>query len=85
MRWIIPILFCLLAACHHPAYILARQGRSQLLTPPPSKPEIKNARRHPAQKTGCDIESENFSLAWRGNTARVNVKPEAYYAPPVGQ
>jgi hypothetical protein len=83
MRWIIAILFCLLAACRHPAYTLARQGRSQILTPPPSKPEIKNARRHPAQKTGCDIESEPFSLAWRGNTARVNVKPEAYYAPPV--
>jgi hypothetical protein len=83
MRWMIAILFCLLAACRHPAYILARQGRSQILTPPPSKPEIKNARRNPAQKTGCDIESETFSLAWRGNKARVSVKPEAYYAPPV--
>jgi hypothetical protein len=83
MRWIIAILFCLLAACRHPAYTLARQGRSQILTPPPSKPEIKNARQHPAQKTGCDIESETFSLEWRGNTARLTVKPEAYYAPPV--
>jgi hypothetical protein len=83
MRWVIPILFCLLAACRHPAYTLARQGRSQLLTPPPSKPEIKNARQHPAQKAGCDIESASFSLAWRGNTARLTVKPEAYYAPPV--
>jgi hypothetical protein len=83
MRWFIAILFCLFAACRHPAYTLARRGRSQILTPPPSKPEIKNARRHPAQKTGCDIESESFSLAWRGNTARVTVKPEIYYAPPV--
>jgi hypothetical protein len=83
MRWIAAILLCLLAACHHPAYTLARQGRSQILTPPPSKPEFKNARRSPAQKTGCDIESETFSLAWRGNTARVTAKPEAYYAPPV--
>jgi hypothetical protein len=83
MRWIIPILLCLLAACRHPAYTLARQGRSQILTPPPSKPEIKNARRHPSTKTGCDIESESFALAWRGNTARVNVKPETYFAPPV--
>jgi hypothetical protein len=83
MRWTIAILVCLLAACRHPAYTLARQGRSQLLTPPPSKPEIKNARRRPAQKTGCDIESASFTLAWRGNTARMTVKPEAYYAPPV--
>jgi len=83
MRRIIPILFCLLAACRHPAYTLARQGRSQILTPPASKPEIRNARRHPAQKTGCDIESPSFTLAWRGNTARLTVKPEAYFAPPV--
>ncbi len=83
MRWIVPILFCLLAACRHPAYTLAPQGRSQILTPPRSKPEIKNARRRPAQTAGCDIESESFSLAWHGNTARLTVKPEAYYAPPV--
>lgn len=82
MRWVIPILVCLLAACRHPAYTLARQGRSQILTPPPSKPEIKNARRHPTQKTGCDIDSESFSLAWRGNTAHVTVTPETYFAPP---
>jgi hypothetical protein len=82
MRWFIAILFCLLAACRHPAYTLARQGRSQLLTPPPSKPEIKNARQHPAQKTGCDIESASFTLAWRGNTARVTAKPETYFALP---
>ena len=82
MRWVVPILFCLLAACRHPAYTLARQGRSQILTPPPAKPEMKNARQHPAQKTGCDIESATFSVAWRGNTARLNVKPETYYAPP---
>lgn len=85
MRWTIAVLFCLLAACRHPAYTLARQGRSQILTPPPTKPEIKNARRHPGQKTGCDIESESFSLAWRGNTASITVKPETYFAPPVEQ
>lgn len=85
MRSLLAILFCLLAACRHPAYTLARQGRSQIMTPPQSKPEIKNARRHPAQKTGCDIESESFSLAWRGNTARLTVKPETYFAPPVEQ
>ena len=83
MRWTLAVLFCLLAACRHPAYTLARQGRSQILTPPPSKPEIKNARRHPSAKTGCDIESESFTLAWRRDTARVNVKPETYFAPPV--
>jgi hypothetical protein len=82
MRGVIAIFLCLLAACRHPAYTLARQGRSQMLTPPPSKPEIRNARQHPAQKAGCDIESESFSLAWRGNTARVSVKPETYFAPP---
>ena len=83
MRWFIAILFCLLAACRHPAYILAGQGRSQILTPPSSKPEIKNARRRPARKTGCDIESAAFTLAWRGNTARLTAKPETYFASPV--
>lgn len=82
MRSLLAILFCLLAACRHPAYTLARQGRSQLLTPPATKPEIKNARRHPAMKTGCDIESETFSLVWHGNSARVAVKPETYFAAP---
>jgi hypothetical protein len=82
MRWSIAILFCLLAACRHPAYTLARQGRSQILTPPPSKPEIRNARKHPSQTTGCDIESASFNLAWRGNTARMTVKTETYFAPP---
>jgi hypothetical protein len=81
-RWSIAILFCLLAACRHPAYTLARQGRSQLLTPPPSKPDIKNARGRPMEKTGCDIESGTFSLTWRGKTAHVAVKTEMYYAPP---
>ncbi len=82
MRWSIAILFCLLAACRHPSYTLARQGRSQILTPPPSKPEIRNVRRHPAQKTGCDIETASFSTTWRGNSARVTAKPETYFAPP---
>jgi hypothetical protein len=82
MRWSIAILFCLLAACRHPSYTLARQGRSQILTPPPSKPEISSVRRHPAQKTGCDIETASFSVVWRGNSARVTAKPETYFAPP---
>ncbi len=84
MRWIPAVLICFLAACRHQpqAYTLARQGRSQLLTPPPSKPEIKNARGRPMEKTGCDIESGTFSLTWRGKTAHVAVKSEMYYAPP---
>jgi hypothetical protein len=79
----------LLAACRHQpqAYLLKQEGRTQLLTPPASKPEIKQARSHPAQKNGCDIEAESFSVAWHGNTARVAVKAEMYYAatPPPGQ
>jgi hypothetical protein len=84
MRWIPALLICFLAACRHQpqAYTLARQGRSQLLTPPPSRPEIKKARRHGSRTTGCDIESGSFSLMWRGNTARVAMRSEAYYAPP---
>ena len=85
MRWIVAILVCLLAACRHPAYLLKPEGRTFILTPPKSKPEIKNARRHPSRKTECDIESESFSVAWHGNTARVGVKPETYYAPPAEQ
>ncbi len=54
----------------------------QLLTPPVSKPEIKNARKDPTQKKGCDIEGASFSVAWHGNTARVAVKADTYYAPP---
>src|ERR1700680_2439540 len=81
MRWTLPILYCLLAACRHPVYLLTRQGRTQILTPPPSKPDIKNARKHPSQKTGCDIESDSFSLAWSGNTAHVTVKADPYFAP----
>jgi hypothetical protein len=84
MRWIIAVFVCLLAACRHQpqAYTLKQEGRTQVLTPPVSKPEIKKARNHPAQKKGCDIEGESYSVAWHGNTARVGVKGETYYAPP---
>ena len=77
-------LVCLLGGCRHApqAYMLKQEGRTQLLTPPVSKPEIKKARNHPAQKEGCDVEAESFSVAWHGNTARVAVKAESYYAPP---
>lgn len=80
---------CFLAACRHQplAYTLKQEGRTQLLTPPVSKPEIKKARNHPARKKGCDVEAESFSVAWNGNTARVGVKTETYFAPtaPPGQ
>ncbi|HTB11635.1 MAG TPA: hypothetical protein VK752_08690 [Bryobacteraceae bacterium] len=78
------IFVSLLASCRHQpqVYLLKQEGRTQLLTPPASKPEIKKARSHPAQKTGCDVEAESFSVAWHGNTARVAAKTEAYYAPP---
>jgi hypothetical protein len=81
---ILATLVCLLAACRHQpqAYLLKQEGRTQLLTPPVSKPEIKNARQHPTLKKGCDIEAESFSVAWHGNTARVSVKAEDYFAPP---
>lgn len=82
MRWITAILFCFLAACQHPAYRLGRQGRTLLVTPPASKPDIKNARKHPSRKSGCDIEAAPFTLAWRGNTAHVGIQAETYYAPP---
>jgi hypothetical protein len=84
MRWTFAILLCFLAACRHQsqAYMLKQEGRTQLLTPPVSKPEIKNARQHPAQKNGCDVEAESFSVAWHGNTAHLSVKAEDYYAPP---
>jgi hypothetical protein len=77
-------LVCFLAGCRHAplAYTLKQEGRTQLLTPPVSKPEIKSARKHPAQKTGCDVEAESFSVAWHGNTARVGVKTETYYTAP---
>jgi len=82
-------LACLLGACRHRAqvYTLKQEGRTQLLAPPASKPEIKKARSHPTKKTGCDVEAESFSVAWHGNTARVSVKTETYYAatPPPGQ
>ena len=81
----VSILIIGLTACRHQAYTLARQGRDLVLTPPPSKPEIRSARRHPVQKMGCDIESESFSVAWRGNTAHVGVKTETYFAPPEPQ
>lgn len=82
MRWVPVLLFGLLAGCRHQIYTLTPVGRAQLLTPPVSKPEIKNARTHPAEKSGCDIEAESFSVAWHGNTARIAVKTENYYAPP---
>ena len=87
MRWTLAIPVCLLAGCRHqpPAYLLKQEGRTQILTPPPSKAEIKSARKHPSRKMGCDIESESFAVAWHGNTARLTVRPEAYYAPPAEQ
>jgi hypothetical protein len=77
-------LVCFLEGCRHQplAYTLKQEGRTQLLTPPVSKPDIKKARSHPSQKTGCDVEAESFSVVWHGNTARVSVKSETYYAPP---
>jgi len=84
MLWIFAILVCLLAACRHAPliYTLKQEGHAQVLTPPASKPEIKKARSHPAQKNGCDVEAESFSVEWHGNTARVGVKTETYYTPP---
>jgi hypothetical protein len=84
MRWIVAICVCLLSACRHAplAYTLKLEGRTPVLTPPVSKPEIKSARKHPAQKKGCDVEAESFSVAWHGNTAQVGVKTETYYSAP---
>src|SRR5487761_2317267 len=82
MRWILALSICILAGCHHRAYTLAWQGRTQILTPPPTKPEIKSARKHPAEASGCDVASGPFSLIWRGNTAVVAAKAEEYFAPP---
>jgi hypothetical protein len=84
MRWIVIALVCCLAGCRHlpQAYTLKQEGRTQLLTPPASKPEIKKARHRPTRKDGCDVEAESFSVAWHGNTARVGMKTETYYAPP---
>jgi len=84
MRWIVAASFCLLGACHRQpqSYVLVHQGNTQVITPPSSKPEFKHARQHPSQKKGCDIESDSFSLTWHGNTARIAVKAETYYAPP---
>jgi|GEM_PF-3198485 len=84
MRWILALSICLLAACRHPMYTLVRQGRTQILTPPRGKPEIKNARTHPEAKSGCDVTAGPFSLTWRGNTARVSARTEEYFAPPAG-
>jgi hypothetical protein len=83
MRWTFSIIVCLLTACRHQplAYTLQQQGPTLLLAPPVSKPDIKSARRHPIQKNGCDIEADSISLGWRGDTARVRVKAEDYYAP----
>jgi hypothetical protein len=85
MRWTLAILFGFLAACRHPVYLLKQDGRTQILAPPSASPEIRSARKHPSRKTECDVESESFSVAWHGNTARVAVKPETYYAPPPEQ
>jgi hypothetical protein len=85
MRWILAVSICVLVACRHPMYTLARQGRTPILTPPARKPEIKNARSHPEAKTGCDVTAGPFSLTWRGNTARVSAKTEEYFAPPAGE
>jgi hypothetical protein len=83
MRWIVAVSFCFLAACHKQplVYTLARQGRTQVLTPPVSKPVVKNARSHPSRKNGCDVESGSLTVAWHGNSARVAAKTEGYYAP----
>jgi hypothetical protein len=83
MRWGVAILVVLLAGCRHQplAYTLRQEGRTQLLTPPVSKPEIKKARSRPAQIKGCDVVAESFSVEWHGNTARVGVKTEVYFAP----
>ncbi len=84
MRWIAVLLCLLFAACRHrpQQYTLSAQGPTQVLIPPPSKPEIRNARSRPRQKNGCDVESGAFSVTWHGNTARVEMKAETYYAPP---
>src|ERR1700684_2228004 len=69
-------LACILAGCRHTPQVYTL---TQVLTPPVSKPEIKGARKHPAQKKGCDVEAASFSVTWHGNTARLAIKPETYY------
>jgi hypothetical protein len=66
------VLLLTLTACHH---LLAYTLRDRIVTPPPSKPEIKHARQHPSTKTGCDIQSGSVSLTWHGSTAHVAVEP----------
>jgi hypothetical protein len=86
----------LLAGCR-PApmnYELRRLGSDLILFPPvrTSAPNtsdfrvsIKNARKHPSARTGCDFEGELVSLRWHGNTAEVSLKSETYFAEPANQ
>ncbi len=87
------ILFALvlfLSGCHHAplTYQLQHSGSTTILIPPSLNPAtassdisitIKNARKRASSNNSCDVENALITLHWRGSTAEVNLKSEAYY------
>ena len=75
--------------CHHAAtaYVLQRNGLDPIIFPPTQSDTssqilsvaIKGARKSTV-KTDCDIPGDVISLRWRGNTADISFRSQAFFA-----
>jgi hypothetical protein len=82
-------LAILFLGCHHAAtaYVLRRNGLDPIVFPPTRSDNasqilsvaIKGARKSTA-KTDCDIPGDVISLRWRGNTAEISFRSQAFFA-----
>jgi hypothetical protein len=82
-------LVVLTLGCHHAAtaYVLKRNGFDPIVFPPTRRDNasqvlsvaIKRARKSTAN-TDCDVIGNLISLRWRGNTAEISFRPQAFFA-----
>ncbi len=83
------MLIIFFLGCHHAAtaYVLQRNGLDPIVFPPTRSDNalqivsvaIKGARKSSA-KTDCDIPGDVISLRWRGKTADISFRSQAFFA-----
>jgi hypothetical protein len=87
-------LLILFLGCHHAAtaYVLRRNGLDPIVFPPMRGENVSQAlsvaitgARKSTATTDCDIPGDLFSLRWRGNTAEISFRSQAFFTPPSDQ
>src|SRR5580698_7381473 len=82
-------LTTLFLGCHHAAtsYVLRRNGLDPIVFPPTRGDDTSQifsvaitGARKPTATVDCDIPGDLFSLRWRGNTADISFRSQAFFA-----